>query len=113
MWLEFRRVLFRSDRWGPGGKHNILILSPPPIREEILTHPLASANGGGMGQGCVEKSNALAAQYRQVALQMGVHFLDAGEMNCEMNSVDFMHLSKAGHAALARALADRIPDMVL
>ena len=36
--------------------------------------------------------------------------MDAGAAGCEFNRVDFMHLTRAGHATLARTLADLVPD---
>lgn len=113
--MGMRRLVNKAktvECWGPGGRPNILIMAPPPIEEGILTHPLAGSAGGGMGQACVEKSRELPAQFEQLAQDTGCHFLDVGELGCGMNPVDFMHLTKAGHAALARALAELVPTLV-
>lgn len=113
--MGMRRLVSKAksvECWGPGGKPNILIMAPPPIGEGILTHPLASDAGGGMGQTCVEKTKGLSARYRQVARETGCHFLDVGSLGCGMNPVDFMHLTRAGHAALAYALAALVPTLV-
>ena len=42
--------------------------------------------------------------------RQGVHFLDAKD--CEFNQVDFMHLTRKGHAQLAELLAAKVPELV-
>ena len=92
-----------TDCWG-GKKPNILVIAPPPIEEGMLTSPVAAT----MGQLCVEKSRQLADSYREQCDLLGVHFLDAGAIGCEFNTVDYMHLTSRGHAALARRLSDLV-----
>ena len=92
-----------TDCWG-GKKPNILVIAPPPIEEGMLTSPVAAT----MGQLCVEKSRQLADSYREQCDLLGVHFLDAGVIGCEFNTVDYMHLTSRGHAALARRLSDLV-----
>jgi len=98
------------DCWA-GGTPNILLIAPPPIGEGVLTSPVAEEMGT-MGRGCVEKSRRLPDKLRQVALDTGCHFLDAGEEGCEFNQIDFMHLTKAGHATLAARLAGLVPTLI-
>ena len=43
---------------------------------------------------------------------IGCHFADAGAMGCEFNTVDYMHLTKKGHATLAEHLAKLVPELV-
>jgi len=83
------------DCWGDHAPR-ILIVAPPPIGEG-LHDPV-------MGEGCAEKSRHLGRWFRIVAEQEGVDFLN-GE-GCEMNSVDFMHLTRRGHAQLAERISD-------
>ncbi len=112
--LGMRRLVTKArqiDCWGPGGKPNVLIVCPPAIGEGVLTSPVADEMGT-MGHGCVEKSRKLPAEYRRVAQETGCHFLDANETGCEFNRIDFMHLTCAGHAKLAGALAGLIPTLV-
>lgn len=112
--MGMRRLVERAQTtlcWA-GGKPNILIMAPPPIGDEMKDHPLAGEIGGGMGQGCVEKSKGLAGQYELVARETGCHFLDVGRLNCPFNKLDFMHLTRASHAALAGHLAGLIPTLV-
>lgn len=111
--LGMRRLVQMAqtiDCWGPGGKPNILIIAPPAIDSGILTSPVADEMGT-MGCGCVEKSKALPAYYRRVAQEAGCHFLDANECGAEFNTIDFMHLTRRGHASLAAALAKLIPTL--
>ncbi|MDY4583392.1 MAG: GDSL-type esterase/lipase family protein [Candidatus Faecousia sp.] len=96
-----------TDCWS-GGKPNILVIAPPPIGEEMLSSPVAET----MGSGCVAKSQKLAHYYKEQCGLMGVRFLDAGKLGCEFNHVDYMHLTKKGHASLAEALAEMVPQMV-
>ena len=43
---------------------------------------------------------------------IGCHFLDAQELGCEFNTVDYMHLTRKGHATMAEELAKRIPELI-
>lgn len=109
--LGMKRLVKKAqsiDCWGPCGRPNILIVCPPPIGEGALGSNIAYE----MGASCVEKSRKLPAEYRRVAEETGCRFLDAGELGCEFNKIDFMHLTRAGHATLARALAELVPQLV-
>lgn len=112
--LGMRRLVQKAktvDCWGPEGKPNILVMAPPIIAEGILTSPVADEMGT-MGPTCVEKSRKVPGEFRRVAAENGVHFLDTNEVGCEFNQIDFMHLTKAGHARLAEALAELVPELV-
>ena len=52
----------------------------------------------------------LAEQFRVIAERQGVHFLDAE--GCEFNRIDFMHLTRHGHAQLAEKLAELVPTLL-
>ena len=45
-----------------------------------------------------------------IAERNNVHFFDAE--GCEFNQVDFMHLTRKGHAQLAEKLAELVPTLV-
>lgn len=85
--------------WG-GKPANILIIAPPPIEEGLYQSDVSQT----MGAGCVEKSQALAKEYRGVAQNLGCHFFDAGTLAPVFNKVDFMHLTLEGNKKLAVAL---------
>ena len=89
-------------------KPNILVVAPPPIGEGMLESPVAPT----MGFGCVEKSRELAHYYREQCALIGAHFLDAATVGAVFNEVDYMHLTRDGHAALAAALAELVPQLV-
>ena len=99
-------VMYRSC-WAEN-KHNILVICPPPIGEGLLSSPVLEE----MGADAIEKSRILAAHYRTVCENLGVHFLDAGEAGICFNKVDFMHLTKAAHKDMAALLADTVPTLV-
>ena len=99
-------VLHRSC-WTDKGS-NVLVICPPPIGEGMITshvHPE-------MGADAVEKSRQLPVYYRTVCENLGVHFLDAGAAGITFNEVDFMHLTKASHKAMAELLANLVPTLV-
>ena len=109
--LGLRRLLQKAqatDCWGPGKTPNILVIAPVAIGEGVYASPVADE----MGPGAAEKSRQLPALYRQVAAEAGAHFLDANQVGCQFNQVDHMHLTRAGHAALADALAALVPTLV-
>ena len=89
------------DCWGTK-EPNILVVAPPRIGDGF--------HDDVMGNGCVEKSRGVAEQFRIVAERNHVHFLNAAD--CEFNHVDFMHLTRKGHAQLAEKLAALVPEIV-
>ena len=102
--LGMDRLILKAktvDCWGAHGP-NILIIAPPPIGDGF--HDEA------MGEGCIEKTRGLADWFRRIAQQERVHFMDAA--GCAFNTVDFMHLSRQGHAQLAERLASLVPSLV-
>ena len=89
------------DCWGAKAP-NILVVAPPRIGDGF--------HDAVMGEGCVEKSKGVAEQFRIVAERQNVHFLNAAD--CEFNQVDFMHLTRKGHAQLADLLAKKVPTLL-
>ena len=109
--LGMRRLVQKAmtvDCWVPGQQPNILIIAPPAVGEGVKTSVVADE----MGVGAVERSRQLPQEYRRIAAETGVHFLDANEVGCEFNQVDFMHLTRRGHATLAEKLAQLVPQLV-
>ena len=87
--------------WGKKGP-NILVICPPPLGKAFHDEV--------MGKGCVEKSEALARYMEPVARRNGAAFLDA--KGCEFNAIDHTHLTKKGHAQLAKLLAETVPALL-
>ena len=96
-----------TECWGPN-KPNVLVIAPPPIGEGMLQSDVATT----MGEKCVDKSRELARYYKEQCDLIGCHFADAGAMGCEFNTVDYMHLTRKGHATLAENLAQLVPALV-
>ncbi len=112
--LGMKRLVQKAqtvDCWGPDGKPNILIMAPPVIGEGVLTSPVADEMGT-MGPSCVDKSRRVPAEFRRVAEETGCHFLDTNEIGAEFNQVDFMHLTRRGHATVAAKLAELVPTLI-
>ena len=94
-----------TECWGDH-KPNILVVAPPPIEEGMLASPVSAT----MGSLCVEKARELAQYYKMQCDLMGCHFMDAA--GCEFNRIDYMHLTKNGHAQLAERLAALVPTIL-
>ena len=95
-----------TECWG-NKKPNILVIAPPPIGEGMLSSAVAET----MGTGCIDKSRQLAHYYKEQCELLGCHFLDAGEIGCTFNQIDYMHLTQSGHASLADHLSTLIPNL--
>ena len=90
-------------------KANVLIVAPPPIDSGYATTAVA----GEMGVHCVERSEHLAKEFKDVADRLQCHFLDAGSIpGIKMYPYDWMHLSLDSHRILAEYLAEFIPQIL-
>lgn len=96
-----------TECWG-GKKPNILVVCPPAMGKEMPN----GIFGDTMGELCVEKSEQLAKYYKEQCELLGVSFADAGAMGCEFNDIDYMHLTRKGHAVLAENLAKLVPELL-
>ena len=90
------------DAWREG-KPNILVIAPPWMREGFSDEV--------MGLCCVEKSPHIAKYFAAKAELHGWAFLDAEGVG-EFNKIDFTHLTRKGHAALADRLAEIVPGLL-
>lgn len=89
---------------GPDGKApKVLLIAPPPITE---TGWLAGHFAGGAAF-----SHHLGAAYAEVADRWGVGFLDANGV-ADVDPLDGVHMTEAGHAALGAAVAARVRTML-
>ena len=95
------------DCWQPGKQPKVLIIAPPPIGEGMLTNGPIAAD---MGKNAPAVSRGIAEYYKAAAELLGVHFLDAAF--CQFNEVDYMHLTRQGHAQLAEKLAQLVPEIL-
>src|SRR3954451_7840590 len=78
----------------------ILIIAPPPMEEP--RGPIAPKFAGGAA-----RSTGLAAAQREVAVALGCHFFDSGNVT-SASHVDGVHLDADQHLALGRALAETV-----
>ena len=86
-----------------GNEPNILVVAPPHIHKEF-----SDANMGGC---CHAKSTALAPIYKSICERCGYAFLDA-QGRADFNNTDHLHLTREGHAALAKKLSEIIPNLI-
>ena len=103
--LGMRRLAMKAlaaDVWRD--KPNILIIAPGPILKECELSDV----GKNMGK-CSDKSYELAGEYKLVAEDLNVGFLDAAPY-VEMNDIDFMHLTEDSHKVLAKKVSEVIKN---
>lgn len=108
--LGLKRLIAKAmatDCW-TNKKPNILIVTPKSIEKEYENTAVYAT----MGIGCAEKSEQLSEEYKKIAELMGVHYFDANTVVKRYNTIDYMHLDKEGHEALATALAQLIPTII-
>lgn len=91
---------------GPGGgPPAVLLVAPPPLGALTVASEL-----WGFGA-ALETSRRLAGLYREVAARSGAAFLDAGAI-VEVDAADGVHLDAAAHAALGRAIAAAVGELL-
>lgn len=87
---------------------NVLIITPVSIDERYKDTYVFET----MGEGCSRKSKELHTYYQEVANELGCLYLDANTIEgIELYPYDYMHLSKDGHRALAKKLAEIILEL--
>lgn len=108
--LGMNRLIEKCKSVPCWGNHapNILVICPPHIGEEMEK---TTSVGPTMGSGCAAKSRELAQYMEPVVKAQGCAWLDAQGI-AEFNQVDYMHLTRKGHAGLAKKLAEIIPALV-
>lgn len=107
--LGLERLILKAKNtpcWGEKGP-NILVICPPAIETCMKNHPCV----GDMGLEAIPKSRMLCVYYQDVCTRQGCAFLD-GQGLGEFNQCDGMHLTAAGHRSLARALAEKLPELL-
>lgn len=86
--------------------------APPQV---LMVAPVPTAQGqcpfGHLFDHAVTLSRKLAAAYSEVAADLGVAFLNAGEF-AECPDTDCIHIDDTGHAALGKAMAEKVRDLL-
>lgn len=95
-------TLARSTMGPAGAPPRVLLVAPAPVDELGCL--------GEMFTGAAEKSRRLAPLYAARAARHGADFLDAGTV-IAVSPVDGIHFDADAHAALGRAIAEKIAAM--
>lgn len=85
-------------------KPHILLVAPGAIEPECEM----SSVGDEMGI-CARRSSKLADEYKVIAQEMGIDFIDAGTF-VKMNTLDYMHLDQESHRVLAEKINEYLED---
>lgn len=88
------------------GKPELLIVSPILVHENIRFADEADLMPDG-----AEESKKFAPLYRALAERIGAHFLDAA-LYASPEPADCEHMTREGHAALGRAMAEKIREIL-
>ncbi len=84
----------------------VLVVAPPPVRENVLRTRMA----GIFDARSVEVTQGLGEEYLRISKLMRCEFLNAADF-CRASEEDGVHLTAAGHRALARGVADKVWKM--
>lgn len=86
----------------------VLLIAPAPTHPDIA----AMRSAARFGSDAYQKSLELGPLYRALAKRSGCGFIDCGELDFEINTVDGLHYSSADHAKLAPIAAAKIREML-
>lgn len=95
------------DKYGKK-KPQILLVSPIPIKEVSLSHPLFSQLYSAKS---VEYSKSFAGAIKEAADTENVYFMDAAEY-AEASDIDGIHISAEEHEKLASAICKKIREIL-
>ena len=96
-------IVMKSDTGIDGGAPDVLLIAPP---QAVKLTSFAE-----MFENAVEKSTGFAKHYRRVANEKGCHYLNAGEF-VESSALDGIHLESGMQAALGKAVATKVMDIL-
>lgn len=96
-------IIMKSDAGIDGGAPEVLLIAPPQAVE--LT------SFAEMFKDAVEKTGGFAKHYRRIANEKGCHYMNAGEF-VESSALDGIHLESGMHAALGKAVAAKVMDIL-
>ena len=95
--------LYATDARGEPSR--VLVVAPPPVRPEVMKTRMA----GTFDARSIEVSEHLAEEYLRIARLMRCGYLNAADF-CRASDEDGVHLTAAGHRALARGVAGKVLD---
>jgi len=88
-----------------GPQPKILLIAPPPLRQELPKFAVESFGGG------YEKSLNFSSYYRQTAKLFGCAYLDAGQVIVS-SPIDGIHFDLEEHQKLGQAVAEAVRDIL-
>jgi lysophospholipase L1-like esterase len=97
------RVVQQSAAGYAGEPPHVLLMAPP-----VVTRLTAFAE---MFEGADAKSTGFARHYAAVATMMGCEFLDAGSL-IRSSDLDGIHFEAREHATLAKAVAEKVKEIL-
>ncbi len=98
----------KSAEYGRAGQPPRILLAAPPLIGEGIAH---SPFGEGMGGWtAVERSRQFGAYYEKAARELGVAFIDIGQVAAG-GEVDAIHLTAQAHAAIAQAMEQAVRNL--
>jgi len=100
-------VIAAVKRYSGGEPPKILIIAPPHNPEGIAKGKF----GFVFGSESATKSRALSQEYKSVAQNQGCFFLDAHIAGAVIDGEDQVHMGESGHAALGKAVAQKVIDI--
>jgi lysophospholipase L1-like esterase len=100
--LNLVKAIQHSETGPDDGPPKVLVICPPPL--------LDSPVFGDIFRGSAALSRHLSYFYRQICLESGAAFLDAGAV-VKVSPVDGAHLDPSGHIRLAEAVAELVRGM--
>ena len=91
-----------------GGQPKVLLVSPILLDESYKNNEVFH---GMFGEDGVKRSEALADAYRRFAKANGIEFMNAADYAAP-GKVDGIHMEAEGHAALGKAMAKRVREII-
>jgi len=101
---RFLQKVLSHRQFSSPTQYDILLMSPPPLKEGLLTGWLGDVFEYEVG---MKKSTALKKWYRDLAERYNIGFLDA-ELYCQTSELDGIHLDDANQRKLGEAVAEYI-----
>ena len=86
----------------------VLLIAPHPVSKEIVDGRL----GFSYGSLAYSKSLELADLYKKVAERCSCAFLDCGQLNFSLNTLDGFHYSRQDHEKLAGEVKDIVIEII-